>query len=47
MYRLRTLITWQLIKILDCNYDELELEGGACDTRGTEEKFSQAISEET
>jgi len=28
MYRLPTLITWQLIKVLAGNYDELELGGG-------------------
>lgn len=45
MYRLRTLITWQLIKVLAGNYVELELRGGcACDTQGREEKFVQDIS---
>jgi hypothetical protein len=41
MYRLRTLITWQLIKVLAGNYNELDL--GAHVTHGGEKRNSHRL----
>jgi len=43
MYRLRPLITWQLIKVLAGNYDELEFEGGGCMWHTGEKRNSHRI----